>query len=111
MFLPDFHSDVPIGNQLLAEIGLDPQTIRETIEDDRAMRCPDRGVSFPERRVRGPLPGHAVTRGSLELEEGLRRVNEGGSGEGSRSPTFITHRHHPVHEGDTPWLSDSTGSS
>ena len=56
MFLPDFHSDIPIGNQLLAEIGLDPQAIRETIEDDRAMRCPDRGVSFPERRFADLFP-------------------------------------------------------
>ena len=56
MFLRDFHSDVPTGNQLLAEIGLDPQAIRETIEDDRAMRCPDRAVSFPERRFADLFP-------------------------------------------------------
>ena len=77
MFLPDLHSDIPTGNQLLAEIGLDPQ---DHPRDHRgrsrhALSRPGRVVS--QTPVRGPLPGHAVPRGSLELEEGLRRVNEG----------------------------------
>ena len=56
MFNPDYHSDIPTGSELLAEIGLDPQAIRETIEDDRAMHCPDRVVSFPERRFADLFP-------------------------------------------------------
>ena len=56
MFLPDYRSDIPTGGELLAEIGLDPQAIRETIEDDRAMRCPDRAVSLPERRFANLVP-------------------------------------------------------
>ena len=56
MFLPDYHSDTPTAGDLLAEIGLDPRAIRETIEDDRAMRCPDQGVSFPEPRFADLFP-------------------------------------------------------
>ncbi len=42
MFDPDIHLDLPTAGELLAEIGIDPQAVREVIEDDRAMRCPDR---------------------------------------------------------------------
>ena len=41
MFHPEIHLDIPTGN-LLAEVGLDPHSISEVIEHDRAMRCPDR---------------------------------------------------------------------
>ena len=50
MFHPDFDFDTPSGVELLAEIGVVPHTVREVIEHDRAIRCPDRGAVFPERR-------------------------------------------------------------
>ena len=46
------------------------------------MRCPDRGVSFPERRFADNLfPAMPSRAAALELEEGLRRVNASASGE------------------------------
>ena len=43
MFCPDYHfEEAPTGNDLLAEIGLDPGAVQDVIDDDRAMRCPDR---------------------------------------------------------------------
>ncbi len=56
MFIPDFHLDAPTGGDLVAELGLDPRSISEVIEDDRAMRCPDRGAVFPERRFADLFP-------------------------------------------------------
>ena len=41
MFDPDIHFDAPDAG-IIAEIGIDPRTVREVIEHDRAMRCPDR---------------------------------------------------------------------
>ena len=42
----DFDTDhdviTPSGGALLAEIGLDPRTVRDALADDRARRCPDR---------------------------------------------------------------------
>ncbi len=45
MFLSD-HSLEPGSSDLLAELGIDPLTVREAIEHDRAMRCPDRDAVF-----------------------------------------------------------------
>ena len=45
MFLSD-HSLEPGSSVLLAELGIDPLTVREAIEHDRAMRCPDRAAVF-----------------------------------------------------------------
>jgi len=43
--------DIPLsGDDLLAELGLDPRAVHDDIEDDRARRCPDRQAVFPERR-------------------------------------------------------------
>ena len=83
MFNPDFHLDVPTGGDLLAEIGLDPRAISEVIEDDRSMRCPDRGAVFPERRSRtsSRQRPHGRRRG---VEEGFRRMN--GRGPGGENP-------------------------
>ena len=66
MFNPDFQLDVPTGGDLLTEIGLDPRAISEVIEDDRAMRCPDRGAVFPERRLADLFPGNVPTGGAVE---------------------------------------------
>ncbi len=45
MFLSD-HSLEPGSSDLLAELGIDPLTVREAIEHDRAMRCPDHAAVF-----------------------------------------------------------------
>ena len=45
----DADHDAPTGSELLAEVGLDPRAIREIIEDDRAIRCPDRDQVLPDR--------------------------------------------------------------
>ena len=46
MFLSSFDTDpnfdAPTGADLLAEFGIHPAAVRETIEDDRARRCPER---------------------------------------------------------------------
>ena len=46
MFLSDHSPDLPAGS-LLAELGIDPSAVRETIEDARAMRCPERPAVYP----------------------------------------------------------------
>ena len=52
MFQFDQSPDLPAGS-LLAEMGIDPRTVRETIEDDRRVRCPDRPAAYPERGFAG----------------------------------------------------------
>ena len=47
MFHPDTSLDLPIGCDLLAEIGVARHTVREIAEDERAIRCPDRGAVYP----------------------------------------------------------------
>ena len=37
-----------LGSDLLAQIGVDRHTVREIAEDERAIRCPDRGAVYPE---------------------------------------------------------------
>ena len=46
MFSPhtDYDPLTPTGHQLLAEIGLDPGAIRETLADDFDRRCADHEV-------------------------------------------------------------------
>ena len=46
MFHPD-HSLEPGISSLLAELGIDPAAVREAIEHDRAIRCPERGAVYP----------------------------------------------------------------
>ncbi len=48
MFHPDTSLDLPLGCDLLAEIGIDRRTVREIADDERAIRCPDRGAVYPE---------------------------------------------------------------
>ena len=40
----DYDPLTPAGGLLLAEIGIDPGAVRETLADDLARRCPDREV-------------------------------------------------------------------
>ena len=46
MFRPDTSIDLPTGCDLLAELGVDRRTLREISEDERAIRCPDRGAPY-----------------------------------------------------------------
>ncbi len=48
MFRRDTSLDLPIGTDLLAELGVDRRTVREIAEDERAIRCPDRGAVYPD---------------------------------------------------------------
>ena len=50
MFSPhtDYDPLTPTGHQLLAEIGVDPGAVRETLADDFLRRCADHEV--PEDR-------------------------------------------------------------
>ena len=47
MFHSDTSLDLPTGGALLAECGIDPAAVREVIEHDRAIRCPERGTVYP----------------------------------------------------------------
>ena len=47
MFHPDFRLGAPRGDSLLSELGIRPETVDEIAEDERAIRCPDRGVDYP----------------------------------------------------------------
>ena len=50
-FDPDFDFEPPSGGTLLAEIGITRHTVLEVIEDERAIRCPDRYSVLPDRTV------------------------------------------------------------
>ena len=60
MFLSDHSPDLPAGTLLLAELGIDPAAVREAIEDERAMRCPERPAAWPEPGFAGLFPEPAV---------------------------------------------------
>ncbi len=64
MFHPDTSLDLPLGCDLLAEIGVDRRTVREIADDERAMRCPERGAVYPEHGFASLYPdpafGHAL---------------------------------------------------
>ena len=64
MFNPHFRLNVPRGGDLLTELGIDPVIVSGLAEDDRAIRCPDRGAVFPERSfasfVPEPPPDHGL---------------------------------------------------
>ena len=47
MFRRDTSLGLPTGSDLLAELGLDSRTLREIAEDERAIRCPERGPVYP----------------------------------------------------------------
>ena len=54
-FDTDYDPIAPAGDGLIAELGLDARSIRDTLADDRARRCPEpwwRG-SAPRTRSRG----------------------------------------------------------
>ncbi len=55
MFQSDHSPDLPAGS-LLAELGIDPAAVREAIEDERAMRCPERPAAYPAHSFAGLAP-------------------------------------------------------
>ena len=84
MFDPDFAFDVPTGSSLLAEVGIRPEHVREVVEDDRAIRCPDRGAAYPEHRFASLAPEPSPDHGLHEAggPAGIGRP----AGSGRRSP-------------------------
>ena len=64
MFHPEFRFDVPTGGDLLAELNVRHTTVRELVDDERAIRCPDRGAVYPEHSfanlVPEPPPDHGL---------------------------------------------------
>ena len=48
-FDTDYDPIAPAGDGLIAELGLDARSIRDTLADDRARRCPDREAPADER--------------------------------------------------------------
>ena len=63
MFDPDYAFDAPTGDTLLAEAGIDPAAVREVVEHNRAMRCPDR-ASLPSVRPRARFAMDVRSRGA-----------------------------------------------
>ena len=59
MFQFDHSPDLPAGS-LLAEMGIDPAAVREAIEDDRAIRCPERPGVYPEHSFASLFPDAAA---------------------------------------------------
>ena len=59
MFQFDHSPDFP-DSSLLTEIGIDARTVRETIEDDRMIRCPEHPAAYPERGFAGLIPDPAA---------------------------------------------------
>ena len=66
MFDPEFAFDIPTGSSLLAEVGIRPEHVREVVEDDRAIRCPDRGAAYPVHGFAGLAPDRSLDRGLHE---------------------------------------------
>jgi len=56
MFQFDHSPDIPAGSDLLAEVGIDPAAVREAIEDERTIRCPERPAANPKRGFAGLVP-------------------------------------------------------
>ena len=49
-FDPEFDVVPPSGGALLAEIDNDRHTVREILDEDRAIRCPDRDPVLAESK-------------------------------------------------------------
>ncbi len=66
MFNPAFRFAPPTGGDLLRELGVDRHTVREIAEDERAIRCPDRGAVYPEYGFASLFPEPALQPGLAE---------------------------------------------
>ena len=60
MFNPHFRFGTPAGGDLLTELGVRPELVREVTEDERAIRCPDRGADYPEHGFASLYPEPAL---------------------------------------------------
>ena len=63
MFNPHFRFATPTGGDLLTELGVRPELVREVTADERAIRCPDRGAAFPERSFASLVPEPSLDQG------------------------------------------------
>ncbi len=63
MFRRDTSLDLPTGSDLLAELGLDRRTVREVAEDERSIRCPERGAAYPDQGFASLCPEPALSLG------------------------------------------------
>ena len=68
MFDLDHSLDLPTGD-LLAELGIDQMAVREVIDDERAIRCPERAAVYPEYGFASLLPEPAPGPGLHEPAE------------------------------------------
>ena len=66
MFHSDFRLATPRGGDLLAELGVPPELVREVSEDERAIRCPDRGAVYPEHGFASLYPEPSLEQGLHE---------------------------------------------
>ena len=49
MYDSDFDPVTPAGGDLLEQLGLDLRSVRDSLADDRARRCPDREAPADRR--------------------------------------------------------------
>ena len=56
MFHPHHDFGAPTGGDLLAELGVRPELVREVSEDERSICCPDRGAAYSEHGFAGLSP-------------------------------------------------------
>ena len=66
MFHPDFRLGAPRGGDLLAELGVRPELVREVCDDERVIRCPDRGAVYPDHGFASLYPDPALSLGLHE---------------------------------------------
>ena len=66
MFNPHFRLGAPTGGDLLTELGVRPELVREVSEDERAIRCPDRGADYPEHGFASFAPESSLNHGLHE---------------------------------------------
>ena len=66
MFNPHFRLSAPTGGDLLTELGVRPELVREVTEDERAIRCPERGADYPEHGFANLAPEPSLDRGLHE---------------------------------------------
>ena len=66
MFHHDFRLGAPTGGDLLAELGVRPELVREVSDDERAIRCPDRGADYSEHGFASLAPDSSLAFGLHE---------------------------------------------
>ena len=69
MFHPEFRFGAPTGGDLLAELGVRPELVREIVDDERAIRCPDRGAAYSEHGFASLSPEPSLPLGLHEAAE------------------------------------------